>query len=99
MLEFIKAPFMVLLYINELTHEGICNVTIYADHTTLCSQCDQASGVWQEVACWFQCWKNATGLYDRSNNTVPIDVKTDVSVLEEKSYFKILRFTFSSKLD
>ena len=51
MLEFIKAPFMVLLYINDLTHEVICNVTIYADDTTLCSQCDQASGVWQEVAC------------------------------------------------
>ena len=32
-------------------------------------------------------------------NTGAIDVKIDGSVLEEKSYFKKLGFTFSSKLD
>ena len=36
---------------------------------------------------------------DQSNNTSAIDVKTDGSVLEEKSYFKMLGLTFSSKLD
>ena len=34
-------------------------------------------------------------LYDWSNNTVAIDVKMDKSVLEEKSSFKMLGFTFS----
>ena len=36
---------------------------------------------------------------DRSNNTDAIDVKMDGSVLEEKSSFKMLGLTFSSKLD
>ena len=38
-------------------------------------------------------------LFDRSNNTGSLDVKMDGSVLEEKSSFKILGFTFASKLD
>ena len=37
--------------------------------------------------------------FDRSNNTGAIDGKMDGSVLEEKSYFKMLGLTFSSKLD
>ena len=37
--------------------------------------------------------------FDQSNNTSAIDMKTDGSVLEEKSYFKMLGLTFSSKLD
>ena len=37
--------------------------------------------------------------FDRSNNTDSIDVKMDGSVLEEKSSFKMLGLTFSSKLD
>ena len=36
---------------------------------------------------------------DQSNNTGAIDVKMDGSVLEEKSSFKMLGLTFSSKLD
>ena len=38
-------------------------------------------------------------LLDWSNNTGVIDVKVDRSVLEEKSSFKVLGLTFSSKLD
>ena len=38
-------------------------------------------------------------LFDRSNNTGAIDVKMDWSVLKEKSSFKMLRLTLSSKLD
>ena len=38
-------------------------------------------------------------LFDQCNNTGAIDVKMDGSVLEEKSSFKMLGFTFSSKLD
>ena len=37
--------------------------------------------------------------FDRSKNTGAIDVKMDVSVLEEKTSFKMLGLTFSSKLD
>ena len=37
--------------------------------------------------------------FDSSSNNVSIDVKMDVSVLEEKSSFKMLGLTFSSKLD
>ena len=36
---------------------------------------------------------------DHSKNTAAIDAKMDGSVLEVKSSFKILGFTFSSKLD
>ena len=38
-------------------------------------------------------------LVDRSNNNGSIDVKMDGSFLKEKSYFKMLGLTFSSKLD
>ena len=38
-------------------------------------------------------------LFDLWNNTDAIDVKVDGSVLEEKSSFKMLGLTFSSKLD
>ena len=37
--------------------------------------------------------------FDQSNNTGFIDVKMDGSVLEERSSFKMLELTFSSKLD
>ena len=37
--------------------------------------------------------------FDRSNNNGSIDVKMNGSVLEEKSSFKMLGLTFSSKLD
>ena len=37
--------------------------------------------------------------FDQSNNTGVIDVKMDASVLEEKSSYKMLGLTFSSKLD
>ena len=37
--------------------------------------------------------------FDRSNNNSSIDVKMDGSVLEEKSSFKMLGLTFSSKLN
>ena len=37
--------------------------------------------------------------FDQSKNTGAIDVKMDGSVLDEKLSFKMLRFTFSSKLD
>ena len=38
-------------------------------------------------------------LFDQSNNNGFIDEKMDEPVLEEKSFFKMLGLTFSSKLD
>ena len=38
-------------------------------------------------------------LFDLSNNTGAVDVKMGGSVLEEKSSFKMLNLTFSSKFD
>ena len=47
----------------------------------------------------FNAGKTWLVLFDWSNNIGAIDVEMDGSVLEEKSYFKILGLTFSSKLD
>ena len=47
----------------------------------------------------FNAGKTQLVLFDRSNNNGSIDVKMDGSVLEEKSSFKMLELTFSSKLD
>ena len=47
----------------------------------------------------FNARKNQLVLFDRSNNTAAIYVKMDGSVLEAKSFFKMLRLSFSSKLD
>ena len=38
-------------------------------------------------------------MFDQSNNNSSTDVKVDGSVLEEKSYFRMLGLNFSSKLD
>ena len=47
----------------------------------------------------FNAGKTQLVSFDRSNNDGSIDVKMDGSVLVEKSSFKMLDLTFSSKLD
>ena len=47
----------------------------------------------------FNAGKTQLVLFNRSNNTGSIDLKMDGSVLEEKSCFKMLTLTLSSKLD
>ena len=47
----------------------------------------------------FNAGKTQLVSFDRSNNTGAIDVKMDGSVLEDKSSFKMLGLTFSSKLE
>ena len=94
-------------------------VAIYADDSTLYSNCDQVSDMWQQLELaselesdlqdtvdWGRKWlvdfnarKTQLVSFDRSNNTGAIDVEIDGSVLEEKSSFKVLALTFSSKLD
>ena len=53
----------------------------------------------QEVACYFNAGKTHLVSFDQSKITGAIDVKMDGSVLEEKSPFKMLGITISSKLD
>ena len=47
----------------------------------------------------FNAGKTQLVLFDLCNNTGSINVKMDGSILEEKSSFKMLGLTFSSKLD
>ena len=60
----------------------------------------------QDTADWGKKWlvdfsagKTQLVLFNQSKNTGSIDVKMDGSILEEKSSFKMLGLTFSSKLD
>ena len=123
MLEFLKAPFLVLHFsyytLIDRPDDVICDIAIYADGTNLYSQSDQASDLWQQLklaselesilrdtVVWSKNWlvdfnAGQTQLisFDRSNNNGSIDVKMDVSVLEEKSSFKMLGLTLFSKLD
>ena len=105
----ILGPTFFLLYINDLPDDVICDIAIYVDDTTLYSKCDWASGLWQQLELtvdWGKKWlvdfhagKTQLVSFDQSNSNSSIDVKMDGSVLEEKSSFKMLGLTFSSKLD
>ena len=85
-------------------------VSMLIDYTTLYSK---ASDLWQQLESdlqdtvdWVRKWlvdfnagKTQLVSFEPSNNTGAIDVKTDWSVLEQKSSFKMLGLTFFSKLD
>ena len=45
----ILGPTLFLLYINDLPNDVICDLAIYAYDTTVCSKCDQASDLWQQL--------------------------------------------------
>ena len=37
---------LFILYIDDLPDDVICNIAVYADHTTVYSKCDQAYNLW-----------------------------------------------------
>ena len=45
----ILGPTLFLLYIDDLPDDVICNIAIYAYDTTLFSECDDASDLWQRL--------------------------------------------------
>ena len=42
----ILGPTLLLLYINGIPDDVMCNITIYVDDSTLCSKCEQTSDFW-----------------------------------------------------
>ena len=46
---FTLDPALFLLYINDLSDDGIGNITIYADEITFYSNCCQTSDQWQQL--------------------------------------------------
>ena len=90
---FIPSPALFLLYINDLPDDVIC-----------ISRTGFWTWIWPVRHCGlghvdFNTLKPQLVSFDGSNNTGVLDVKMDGSVLEEKSPFKILELSFSSKLD
>ena len=47
-------PTLFLIYTEDLPDDGICNIAIYADDTTVYSKCDQASDLWQQLELAFE---------------------------------------------
>ena len=103
---------LYLLYINDLPNNVICNIAIYADDTTLYCKCDQASDLWQQpelaselesdlldTVDWGKLWLVDFNAGKTQLDFVRLSIKMDGSVLEKKSYFKMLGLTFFSKLD
>ena len=111
----ILGPTLFLLYINDLYDDVIWNIAIYVDDTTLYSQCDQVSDVWQQLELaaelesdlwdtvdWGRKWLvdfNPGKTQTLCLTIGAIDGKMDGLVLEEKSSFKMLELNFSSTLD
>ena len=95
----------ITIYPDDTTLYSKCDQTSYLwQQLELASELE--SDLW-DIVDWGMKWlvddfnagKTQSVWFDQSNNTVAIDVKMDVSVLEEKSSFKLLGLTFSSKLD
>ena len=123
MLDFVKAPFlvlhfsyytlmtflmmlyvillsilMILLSIRSVIRHLICGNNLHSllNLNLICET------LWTESRSGFvdfNARKTQLVSIDQSNNTDSIDAKMHGTVLEEKSFFKMLGLTFSSKLD
>ena len=49
MVPFLVVYFSYYTLMNDLPDDVIRNIAIYAEDTTLCSSCDQASDLWQQL--------------------------------------------------
>ena len=47
--ESFLGPTLLLMYINDVPGNIICDTIVCADDTNLCSKCDQASGLWEQL--------------------------------------------------
>ena len=112
-------PTLILLYINDLSDDAICDIGIYTDDIILFFTSDQASDLWQQLELtselesdlrdtvnWGSKWlvefndgKTQLVSFDQSNDTGAVDAIMDGSVLEEKSFIKMLGLTLPSALD
>ena len=114
MLYFLKAPFLALHLSYVLCDTAIYadDSTFYSKYDQVSDpwqQLELASELESDLCdtvYWGRKWlidfnagKTQQVSFDQSNNTGAIDLKMDESVLEEKSSFKMLGLTFSSKLD
>ena len=95
---FILGCAFFLLYINDFPDDVICNIGSYADDTTLYSNCDQASDLWQQLDLVAEPESDLRDtvdlgqefvLFEWSNKTGAINMKMDGSFLEE-IYFKMI---------
>ena len=104
----ILGPTLFLLYINDLPDDVICNIAICADDTTLYSKCEQASDLWQQLELASELEFDLQDTVDlgrlwligfNTGKTQLVSFDRTKNLLEEKSYFKMLGLTFSSKFD
>ena len=84
---FVLGSTLFLLCINDLPDDVICNIAIYADDTTLNSNCDQASDLWQQ----FELLLNLNLIYE----TLRIGVRSDllISMLRKLNWFHLTGLT------
>ena len=90
---------MVLLFTLSVIRHLVLSVATTRNGFWTWTSSKRHCGLGQEVAHKFNAGKNQVVIFNQSNNTGAIDMKTDGSVSDEKSSFIMLQLTFSSKLD
>ena len=58
-------PTLFLLYINDLSDNFVCDITIYADDTAPYSKCDQSAHMWQQLRLASELESDLQDLVDR----------------------------------